>query len=67
MLVIEYMPRCWRATHEAAGYRGLAGCGRYPHNGAVRVRLESMTEVDFDEVEGTMGQWARTIDVPDEE
>lgn len=34
-VVVEYMPMHLRASHEAAG-----NVGRYPHNGAVRVRCE---------------------------
>ncbi|MDP3768085.1 MAG: hypothetical protein Q8S13_08725, partial [Dehalococcoidia bacterium] len=35
-----YMPREHRASHEAAGASGLRGAGVYPHNGAVRLRVE---------------------------
>lgn len=34
-VVVEYMPTHLRASHEAAG-----NVGRYPYNGAVRVRCE---------------------------
>lgn len=34
-VVVEYMPEYYRASHEAAG-----NVGRYPHNGAVRIRCE---------------------------
>jgi hypothetical protein len=35
--VVEYMPESVRATHEAAGYSGIDGCGQYPANGALRI------------------------------
>lgn len=35
-VLVEWMPEYLRASHEAAG-----NWGRYPHNGAVRLRLES--------------------------
>lgn len=34
-VVVEYMPEFIRASHKAAG-----NSGSYPHNGAVRVRVE---------------------------
>jgi len=34
-VVVEYMPTDLRASHEAAG-----NSGRYPHNGAIRLRVE---------------------------
>lgn len=34
-VVVEYMPRYLRSSHEAAG-----NSGSYPHNGAIRVRVE---------------------------
>lgn len=34
-VVVEYMPEHLRASHEAAGNRGV-----YPHNGAARIRCE---------------------------
>lgn len=34
-VIVEVMPEHLRASHEAAGNRGV-----YPHNGAVRLRVE---------------------------
>lgn len=34
-VVVEVMPECFRASHEAAG-----NSGAYPHNGALRIRVE---------------------------
>ena len=47
-VVVEYMPEYYRASHVAAG-----NVGRYPHNGAVRIRCErscaeSIVEHDAD-------------------
>lgn len=35
MVVVEYMPECWRSSHTAAGNSGV-----YPQNGAIRVAVE---------------------------
>jgi len=53
-VVVEYMPMYLRASHEAA-----RNVGRYPHNGAVRIRCErscaeSIVEHDAD--------WAWIVD-----
>nr|PZN76093.1 MAG: hypothetical protein DIU57_17695 [Pseudomonadota bacterium] len=34
-VLVEYMPEQYRASHKAAG-----NVGRYPHNGAIRIRCE---------------------------
>lgn len=36
LVIVEYMPECWRESHRAAG-----NVGRYPHNGALRVAAEA--------------------------
>jgi hypothetical protein len=35
MVVVEYMPKHLRASHQAAG-----NCGEWPHNGSIRVPCE---------------------------
>jgi len=52
-VVVEYMPMYLRASHEAAG-----NAGRYPHNGAVRIRCERSCAESI--VEHDAG-WARII------
>lgn len=38
-VVLEYMPPDVRSSHIAAGYRDILSAGRYPSNGAVRIRV----------------------------
>lgn len=37
LTIIEWMPEQHRASHTAAGNRGI--CGSWPHNGAIRARV----------------------------
>ncbi len=55
-VVVEYMPRQHRASHVAAGNRGV-----YPHNGAVRVRVERSCADLLMEDESERG-WASIVE-----
>jgi hypothetical protein len=57
-VVVEIMPEQHRASHEAAGYSGLEGCGRYPLNGAIRVRCSRRCAAMLLEANGG---WAREM------
>jgi hypothetical protein len=50
-LLVEYMPEYLRASHEAAGNRG-----RYPDNGAVRLRLHPDCAAEH------AGEWCAILD-----
>lgn len=39
-VMVEFMPDYLRASHAAAGAAGIDDAGRYPYNGAIRVRCE---------------------------
>ena len=53
-VTVEVMPECHRASHTAAGNRGV-----YPHNGAIRVRCErGCAEAIVDSEAG----WAEIVD-----
>lgn len=56
---IEIMPEHLRATHEAAGYCGIAGCGQYPINGAERLNVSRDIAEELLEEHG---DWAQIID-----
>ncbi len=53
-VVLEWMPRDLRASHEAAGNRGT-----FPQNGAERLRLE---QTCADAILEGEGGWARIVD-----
>ena len=52
-MVVEFMPEHLRASHEAAG-----NSGNYPHNGAVRVRVEESCAALMAK---TDGQWCAVV------
>lgn len=52
-VVVEYMPEHLRASHEAARNRGV-----YPHNGALRLRVEQSCA---DAIIEDSGDWARIV------
>lgn len=52
-VVLEYMPRCLRASHDAARNPGV-----YPCNGAERIRVEEACAEAILEAEG---RWASVV------
>lgn len=55
-VLVEYMPKHLRASHTAAGNSGV-----YPHNGAIRVRVE---ESCAEEIVAAEEGWASVVDDP---
>lgn len=54
-VLVEYMPEQYRASHTAAGNHGV-----YPHDGAVRVRVERSCAKLLLEDESEQ-EWARIV------
>lgn len=52
-VVVEYMPECFRASHQAAG-----NSGSYPHNGAILVRVAKSCAKEIVEAEP---EWASIV------
>lgn len=53
-VLAEYMPEQHRASHRAAGGRGV-----YPHNGSIRIRVEASCAermIDLD------GEWCSVVE-----
>jgi len=53
-VLVEWMPVCLRASHEAAGNAGV-----YPHNGAIRIRCERGCA---DRVRSGDEEWSSIVD-----
>ena len=60
LVLVEIMPEHHRSSHEAAGYESIHWCGRYPHNGAIRVEVE---RDEADELLEEHGDWARVVEI----
>jgi len=56
--MVEYMPEHLRASHDAAGNRGT-----YPHNGAVRLRLERSCAFQLMHDECDTIKWIAIVEV----
>lgn len=54
MVTVEWMPECWRASHQAAD----GNFGVYPHNGAERFRCERSCA---ERIVEDSDEWARIL------